>query len=55
MRVHFGLGDANKLESVEVRWPSGLSERFDNMVVDQINTIKEGAGVTVKSEPPGKN
>jgi len=55
MRVHFGLGDANKLESVEVRWPSGLSERFDNMVVDQINTIKEGAGVAVKNEPPGKN
>ena len=55
MRVHFGLGSSDKLESVEVRWPSGLSERFDNMAVDQINTIKEGAGTALRNEPPAKN
>jgi len=54
MRVHFGLGKETKISSVEVRWPSGLSERFDNVTVDKINTVKEGSGVAVKSDPPKK-
>jgi hypothetical protein len=54
MRVHFGLGSTTKLDSVEVRWPSGLTERFDSAAVDQINTIKEGTGVAVKTEPEAK-
>jgi hypothetical protein len=48
MRVHFGLGSATKLDSVQVRWPSGLVEQFDNLAVDSIHTLKEGAGVSVK-------
>jgi len=48
MRVHFGLGSATKLDSVQVRWPSGLAEQFDNLAVDSIHTLKEGAGVAVK-------
>jgi hypothetical protein len=54
MRVHFGLGKETKLDSVEVRWPSGLTERFDNVFVDRINTVKEGSGIAVKNEPPKK-
>ncbi|HEY4934073.1 MAG TPA: CRTAC1 family protein [Terriglobales bacterium] len=49
MRVHFGLGAATKLDSVEIRWPSGLTERFDSAAVDQINTVKEGTGVAVNA------
>jgi enediyne biosynthesis protein E4 len=52
MRVHFGLGEAAKLDSVEIRWPSGLTERFDNATVGQINTVQEGTGVKVSNEPP---
>ncbi len=48
MRVHFGLGSATKLDSVQVRWPSGLLEQFDNLAVDKIHTLKEGTGVAVK-------
>jgi hypothetical protein len=44
MRVHFGLGSATKIDWVEVRWPSGLLERFDNPAVDAIHTLKEGSG-----------
>jgi hypothetical protein len=44
MRVHFGLGAVTKVDSVQVRWPSGLLERFENMPVDTIQTLKEGAG-----------
>jgi len=28
MRVHFGLGAAAKIDWVEVRWPTGLLEKF---------------------------
>ena len=44
MRVHFGLGSAAKIDWVEVRWPSGLLEKFDNLAVDAIHTLKEGSG-----------
>jgi hypothetical protein len=50
MRVHFGLGQESKLDSVEVRWPSGLTERFDNVPVDKINTVQEGTGVSLKND-----
>jgi hypothetical protein len=54
MRVHFGLGTSAKVDSVEVRWPSGLTERFDNVAGDKINEVKEGSGAVVKNEAPKK-
>src|SRR5271156_74752 len=51
MRVHFGLGSLTKIDSVEVRWPSGHLEKFDNLAVDKIHTLKEGSG----PEAPKKN
>jgi hypothetical protein len=45
LRVHFGLGVASKIDGVEVRWPSGLVEHFDNLSVDAIHVLKEGSGV----------
>lgn len=48
MRVHFGLGSAIKLDSVRVRWPSGVVETFDNLVIDKIHTLKEGTGAAVQ-------
>ena len=54
MRVHFGLGKETKLDSVEVRWPSGLTERFDSLRVDHINSVKEGSGIAMKNEPAKK-
>ena len=53
MRVHFGLGAATKIDSVEVRWPSGLVEHFDNLSVDAIHALKEGSGVA--GATPSKN
>ena len=52
MRVHFGLGAVTKIDSVQVRWPSGLVERFENLSVDAFNTLKEGSGIAVS--PAGK-
>src|ERR1700704_125654 len=50
MRVHFGLGSAAKPDWVEVRWPSGLTERFTNLSVDEIHTVKEGSGAPVVAD-----
>ena len=54
MRVHFGLGPATKVDAVEIRWPSGLTERFDNLPIDQIDTVNEGSGAKLKDDPPRK-
>jgi hypothetical protein len=50
MRVHFGLGAATKIDWVEIRWPSGLTERFDDLAVDKIHTIKEGTGKSAEAD-----
>jgi hypothetical protein len=53
LRQHFGLGTATKLDSVEIRWPSGLVEKLQNIAADAIYTIVEGEGVReTKPLPP---
>jgi hypothetical protein len=47
MRVHFGLGSATRIDWVQVRWPSGLVEGFENLPVDAIHTLMEGSGTPV--------
>jgi hypothetical protein len=49
MRVHFGLGATAKIDSLQVRWPSGLLENFDNLAVDSIHTLREGSGISADS------
>jgi hypothetical protein len=44
VRLHFGLGDATKVDSIHVRWPSGLTEEFQVPAVDRFLTLKEGLG-----------
>jgi hypothetical protein len=51
LRVHFGLGSTAKLDSVQVRWPSGLVEVFNDLSVDAIHTLKEGSGKTAAPTP----
>ena len=43
-RLHFGLG-AETTADIEIRWPSGLQEKFKAVTADQLVVIKEGAGV----------
>jgi enediyne biosynthesis protein E4 len=50
MRVHFGLGSVTKIDWVQIRWPSGLTERFANVAIDQIQTLKEGSGTAVTAD-----
>ena len=45
LRLHFGLGSANKIDLVEVRWPSGKTESFKDVAADKIYAITEGQGI----------
>ena len=45
LRLHFGLGSAKKVDSVEVRWPSGKRETFRDIAVDKFYSVLEGAGL----------
>jgi hypothetical protein len=47
-RLHFGLGGATKVDSVEIRWPSGLVQHLDNLEANKIIKIREGAGIVDK-------
>jgi enediyne biosynthesis protein E4 len=55
LRLHFGLGTASKIDSVEARWPNGTVETLQNLAADAIYTIVEGAGIrdTRPLPPPG--
>jgi hypothetical protein len=40
-RVHFGLGDTAKIDSIELSWPSGITQVLKNVKADQVLTIRE--------------
>ena len=52
MRPHFGIGAATKVDSLEVHWPSGLSEQFAVPEIDRIVTLTEGKGTPLPATKP---
>jgi hypothetical protein len=42
LRAHFGLGEATTITGVEVRWPSGLTQKVAGLAVDQFYVLREG-------------
>ncbi len=40
-RLHFGLGAANAVDKLEVRWPSGLAQTLTGLAVDRVHEITE--------------
>ncbi|MBN2088008.1 VCBS repeat-containing protein, partial [candidate division KSB1 bacterium] len=42
--VEFGLGQYSKIDTLKIRWPSGITDILTNVQVDQIITIKEDYG-----------
>ena len=52
LRLHFGLGSAAKIDSVEIRWPSGKTETLKDLPADKIFTITEGQGIKETSDLP---
>ena len=49
LRLHFGLGKASRVDSLEVLWPvTKKAERFTDLEADRIITIKEGSGIVAR-------
>jgi len=44
-RLHFGLGKHAIMSKIEVRWPSGLHQEFQNVPSDAIYEIDEEQGI----------
>ena len=44
-RAHFGLGTADRVERLQIRWPGGLVETVTGLPVDRFYTAREGQGV----------
>jgi hypothetical protein len=42
-RVHFGLGEETRIRSLEIRWPSGITQVLRDLKADQILKIDEPA------------
>jgi hypothetical protein len=42
-RLHFGLGDATSVDSIEVKWPTGAVDRVVGTAADRVITIREGS------------
>jgi tetratricopeptide (TPR) repeat protein len=42
-RLHFGLGGARRVEWLEVRWPSGRLDRYEDLAPDAGYLLREGA------------
>ena len=45
LRLHFGLGAADRAERVEVRWPSGSTQILQNLASNRFYIVKEGEGI----------
>jgi hypothetical protein len=43
-RVHFGLGAATRVDRLEVRWPNGNEQSWQNLDVDRFHTLTEENG-----------
>jgi hypothetical protein len=53
LRVSVGLGNSDAAERLEIRWPNGLEESYEDLAADHYVVIKEGHGI-VRKTPLGK-
>lgn len=44
-RMHIGLGDSDIIERLEVKWPGGETETFENIAANRYITITKGRGM----------
>jgi enediyne biosynthesis protein E4 len=52
LRLHFGLGSHTSMDRVEVVWPSGWKENFEQLPADYVYTFVEGHGIQKKTPFP---
>jgi hypothetical protein len=50
LRLHFGLGGANRVDRVEIQWPSGATQTLQDLACNRIYVVKEGEGIVTSDE-----
>ena len=48
LRLHFGLGNATKIDSIEIFWPGGGKQALTQQAADQVLKIKQAAVSTIR-------
>ena len=51
-RVHFGLGSESAAQSIEIRWPSGITQSLRNVHADQVLTVDEPVPAAAQTRAP---
>src|SRR5262249_33474375 len=51
-RVHFGLGKSPDIDRIQVRWPAGGCDAWNQIAVDRSVTLREGSGEACLPAPP---
>ncbi|MGA7158141.1 MAG: CRTAC1 family protein [Acidobacteriaceae bacterium] len=54
LRLHFGLGTHDRVDKVEVFWPSGATQTYTNLAANHFYTLTEGREAAA-SQPPNTN
>ena len=54
LRVHFGLGQAQKVDLLEIHWPSGVVDTLKDLAVNELVYVKEGEGIVRKVSFKGR-
>jgi enediyne biosynthesis protein E4 len=54
LRIHFGLGNHDRVDKAEVMWSDGAKDVISNLEADRFYTIREGSGVVAVMKPQGK-
>ena len=55
LRIHFGLGDASKVDRLEIRWPSGRTEVLADLAANHFYSVKESEGIVAPEKVrPGR-
>ncbi len=50
LRLHFGLEKRAKIDSIEIRWPSGVVDKISDAGVNKILTVREGSGLVEQKD-----
>jgi hypothetical protein len=45
LRLHFGLGTAKKIDTLEILWPAGGSQVFHDIAVDVFYRCEQGGAL----------
>jgi hypothetical protein len=54
LRIHFGLGNHDRIDQAEILWPNGKKETLTNLAADRYYVVREGEGVVSSKAPESR-